>query len=69
MGIAEDHLHDDDLARLWTSRDAAAYLRCSPASLANMRSAGIGPKFVKIFNRSVRYRPADVAAYVREVAD
>jgi hypothetical protein len=59
---------DNSYAPLWTSQEAAEFLRCSPASLANMRSAGVGPKFVKIFNRSVRYRPADVVAYLREVA-
>jgi hypothetical protein len=63
-----DHDAAEDYAPLWTAQDVADYLRCSPASLANMRSAGVGPKYVRIFGRSIRYRPEDVRQYVREVA-
>lgn len=42
---------------------AAARLGVKPASLRQMRRRGRGPAFFKI-NRSVRYDPADIAAYV-----
>lgn len=46
-------LKPTDLAEMW---------HISPARLANMRSAGVGPAFVRI-GASVRYRQADIEAY------
>lgn len=48
---------------LITEKDVAARLGLSPATLRNWRVAGRGPRFVKL-SRAVRYRPADVAAWV-----
>jgi predicted DNA-binding transcriptional regulator AlpA len=48
---------------LLTAAEVAAEMRRSEGSLANMRSAGIGPEFVKV-GRSVRYRRSAVDAWV-----
>lgn len=49
--------------RMWTAAEVAAYFRASPGRLANLRSAGLGPKYVKV-GSSVRYRAEDVEAYL-----
>ncbi|WP_068165987.1 helix-turn-helix transcriptional regulator [Rhodococcus phenolicus] len=51
-------------SRLATAEEVAAYLRTTPAKLANDRYRGIGPKFVK-HGRRVLYRWEDVEAFVR----
>lgn len=42
-----------------TPREAAAYLRTSPSTLAKRRLQGNGPCFVRL-GRAVRYRQADL---------
>jgi predicted DNA-binding transcriptional regulator AlpA len=49
--------------KLLTVQEVAALLHCSVSSLNKWRIEGRGPRFVKI-ERRVRYRPADVVAYV-----
>lgn len=56
--IAESHAD-----RLLTSAEAAVYLGLRPQTLAIWRMNRKGPRFVRL-NRSVRYRLADLAAYV-----
>jgi predicted DNA-binding transcriptional regulator AlpA len=46
-----------------TQREAAEVLRLSERTLERMRGAGNGPRFVRC-NRSVRYRLADIEAFV-----
>lgn len=48
---------------LLTATQVAVEYQKSEGSLANMRSAGIGPEFVKV-GRSVRYRRSAVEAWV-----
>jgi|SoiMetStandDraft_2_1073263.scaffolds.fasta_scaffold279825_2 predicted DNA-binding transcriptional regulator AlpA len=48
---------------LLTVAEVAELLRCSVSSLNKWRLSGDGPKFVYV-GRRVRYRPADVTAYV-----
>ena len=48
---------------LLTVQEVAAILRCSASSLNKWRLSGLGPKFVRVGAR-VRYRPADVVAYL-----
>jgi hypothetical protein len=50
---------------LLTVQDVAKLLRCSVSSLNKWRLIGQGPVFVRIGSR-VRYRGADVAAYIAE---
>lgn len=47
-----------------TERDLATRWRWSVASLANQRSRGAGPRYLKI-GASVRYRLSDVIAFER----
>lgn len=44
--------------------EAAAYLGLSKSSLEKMRLYGVGPVFVRLAGRSIRYRPADLDAWV-----
>ena len=48
---------------LMTEKEVAQFLKVSVNTLRNYRSLGIGPLFVKL-GRSVRYRMADVLAWV-----
>lgn len=48
---------------LATAKEVAAYLRTTPASLAQMRYLGNGPRFRKVGSR-VLYDWADVTAWV-----
>lgn len=52
-----------------TPREVAARLRVHPGTLANWRCYGTGPKFTKLTDAPgspVRYREADVDAYMRQ---
>jgi excisionase family DNA binding protein len=48
---------------LLTQDEAAEFLKLSVRTVERLRVSGTGPKFLKIF-RSVRYRPADVEAWL-----
>jgi predicted DNA-binding transcriptional regulator AlpA len=52
----------DAREQLLTERDLADRWRCSKGWLANLRSAGEGPRYHKL-NKLVRYRAGDVDAY------
>lgn len=41
---------------LWTEKEAAEYLGLKASTLRRWRWAGIGPKFLKVGRRSVRYQ-------------
>lgn len=45
-------------------REAAAILCAEVRTLRNWRSLGKGPRFLKIGERMVRYRRADLAAFI-----
>jgi hypothetical protein len=47
---------------LLTAAEAAAYLRRDPGTLANWRSLGEGPAFIR--GRPVLYQMSDLAAWV-----
>jgi hypothetical protein len=49
---------------LLTQREAALALRLSERTLERMRVQGIGPRFGRFANRSIRYRQQDLDAYV-----
>lgn len=49
---------------LLAAEELAALLGTSTITLANWRSTGKGPRFVKIGERMVRYRRADVLAFI-----
>ena len=43
-------------------KEAASRLRITPGTLANLRCAGTGPRFIR-FGRRVLYRECDIAAF------
>lgn len=49
---------------LLTDTEVAALLGASPQTVRNWRWRGEGPRFVKLGGRMVRYRPADVQAFI-----
>jgi excisionase family DNA binding protein len=49
---------------LYTQREAAAVLRLSERTLERWRVQGIGPRFVRLGRRSIRYPQQNVEAYV-----
>ena len=49
---------------LLTPDKAAKVLNLSIKTLANMRSAGGGPLFVKLANRTIRYRYCDLKTFI-----
>lgn len=53
------------LPDVMTPAEACEYLRLSRASLANMRTKGIGPKFVRA-GKLLRYRREDLLAWLGE---
>jgi len=52
---------------LWTTKEAAAWLKTSPRKLETSRIKGDGPPFIRISSRMVRYRPQDVRAWVSSI--
>ncbi len=51
---------------LVNEREAASMLCYSVRALQNWRHRGGGPRFVKVSARSVRYRRADLMAWIEE---
>lgn len=51
---------------LLTPGEVADWLRTSAGVLANWRSMGRGPRYIKLGPKAVRYRPADVEAWLTE---
>jgi len=57
-------MHDPDhMDRLLTESQAAEFLGYTVRALQNWRVRGGGPKFLKISNRSVRYRRRDLMTW------
>ena len=50
---------------LWTEREAAEYLGYTPRFMQMRRYKGDGPKFVRISQTALRYRPEDIEEWVR----
>lgn len=51
---------------LWTTEQAAAYLQVDPRLLAGWRSRRTGPPAVRVGPRLLRYRKADLDAWIEE---
>jgi len=54
---------------LLTDTEVAALYGCAVQTLRNMRWRGEGPRFVRLGGRMIRYRPADVQAFIDGKAD
>lgn len=50
--------------KLLTPREVAEYLGIPESTLAQWRSQGRGPQFIKLESRLVRYRRSDLDAYI-----
>ncbi len=62
-------MKDDDFpvkhpGDILTAKELAEEYRLSERTLANMRVNGTGPQFVKFGKRMVRYRRADIEAFI-----
>jgi len=49
-----------------TPKQAAEFLSVSKYTLQNQRSQRVGPPFVKLRNRLVRYKKSDLIAYLEK---
>jgi predicted DNA-binding transcriptional regulator AlpA len=54
-----------DLNTLLTGREAAALLRLSERTMERHRTAGTGPRFVRL-SRAIRYRRRDLLDYIQQ---
>jgi len=57
-----------DKDRLVNEIDAAKYLGVSHRTLQNWRIRGGGPRYVKIGQRTVRYRVRELDAWIEELS-
>lgn len=57
-----------DTAKLIDTADAAELLGLAPRTLMRWRVERSGPTFIRIGNRSVRYRPSDLDAWIEQQA-
>jgi len=49
---------------LWSTKHLAQYLGCSEVAVRTWRRTGIGPEFIRVTPRQVRYRPEDVQEWL-----
>ncbi|MEW6238891.1 MAG: helix-turn-helix domain-containing protein [Candidatus Omnitrophota bacterium] len=54
------------LTAVLTTLEAARILHLSRRTLESLRIRGGGPRFVRISNRCVRYRPEDISQWLEE---
>jgi len=54
------------ISKLGTPKQVAEALHTTPASLAQMRYRGNGPKFVRVGQRRVLYRWVDVEQWITD---
>lgn len=50
--------------RLLTPKEAAAFLSRSESALKQWRAKGTGPAYVKLNERTLRYRESDLMAWI-----
>ena len=54
----------DYMERLISERDAAIFLHHSVKTLQGWRCKGVGPRYVRISGRSIRYRRRDLQEWI-----
>jgi predicted DNA-binding transcriptional regulator AlpA len=52
---------------LLTIDEVCAKLGVTSSQLQRMRSSGTGPTHLRLGHKTIRYRPADVESYLREL--
>lgn len=60
-------MSDPSSSSLLNTQQAAAYLGIGVSTLERYRCTGGGPVFMRVGNRTVRYRLADLNAWLRPV--
>ena len=55
---------DTDQGELLTEVEVAGILKMKQQTLRNWRGQRVGPRFIKLRDRSVRYRRGDVEAWI-----
>lgn len=63
--LAEPAAPDADV--LLDERAGADFLTSKPATLKSWRKKGIGPRYLRIGGRAIRYRLSDLRAYLAQV--
>jgi hypothetical protein len=48
---------------LWTDEDVERRWQKKKGYMSDLRSRGMGPRFLRLGPRTVRHRPADIEAY------
>lgn len=59
-------MENTPIASLASPQEVAEVIGLTVTALANMRMTGTGPKFVRLGPRHIRYRWADVEAWMNE---
>lgn len=64
--MSQKNIDATDVATLeiLTAREAAAYLRTSPATLSYFRARGDGPAFIRQSSRKTLYRKTELDAWL-----
>jgi len=62
------HRHKNQLYMM-TTRDAAAYLRLKVSTIKGWRRTGEGPPFYRYSSRCVRYKRAELDAWIAQHSD
>jgi hypothetical protein len=60
-------METEDADRLLVPSEAAKFFRVSRATLASWRRARIGPAYVKLSEKGVRYRHSDLVAFTEKL--
>jgi predicted DNA-binding transcriptional regulator AlpA len=66
MDVRSNSSADMPSPNLINENIAADLLGLSPRTLQNWRVRGGGPLFIRISNRSIRYRPSDIQDWIQE---
>ena len=53
----------DDPDALLREEDAAAFLNFTPRAMQSWRTRGVGPPYVRVSSRAIRYRRRDLLAW------
>lgn len=61
MNNKGENMHTDGLL---TIKETTQYLKVGRSTLAQWRKAGIGPRYIALDGKSVRYRVADLNRYI-----
>lgn len=56
----------DDETKILTTAEAAAYLKVAPGTIENWRVRKVGPPYLRLNGRTVRYRQDELEEWVRQ---